>query len=674
MIKIAFVDIIGLTYDGNTLKKRGLGGSESAVILLSKELVKIGFDVTVFNNCIDREASPGTYDGVKYIDHTSLDKNNNYYFDVVISSRTVVPFLNEELYSSFSFFKPERYKNIKSKFKAMWMHDTFSRGDEFLEDLLLNGNLDEIFTLSDFHMTYVTNCSHGKKRNFEVLKNKVFLTRNGIVSYNDEVDIKKKDPFLYVFNASVTKGMIPLVENIWPKIKEKIPKAKLKVIGGFYRFRENAKPDEQEKKWRQLVADDRYKKLDVEFTGIIKQSEIADILTKSSFMIYPASFPETFGISTLESLNYNTPLITSRFGALEETAIEQASYLNDYPIEPNGLFPHINKDLQEKKFVETVLKANSDRYLHQQKMYYCNIIKDVIGWDSVALQWKQHLYKKLKQYLPLDNYKKVSYINQKVHKVFGRRFYNNEEHYLPRKKEQKIVCIIPFYNSSNYITKCLDSILTQDYENYEIILIDDNSNDNVIETLNSYLDIEKIKFKSNSTNKGAVRNQIESIKEYCNDNDIVMLIDGDDSLVNDNQIFHFYNNLYDDNTDFTYGSCWSMVDKIPLIAQPYPKEVKEKKEYRKYRFNWNMPYTHLRTFKASLLNNLSDENFKDDKGNWYKAGGDGSVFYTLIEKCDPEKIKVVTDIVYNYNDENPLNDYKINSKEQNKNSEGILKK
>jgi len=85
-----------------------------------------------------------------------------------------------------------------------------------------------------------------------------------------------------------------------------------------------------------------------------------------------------------------------------------------------------------------------------------------------------------------------------------------------------------------------------------------------------------------------------------------------------------------------------------------------------------MPYTHLRTFKAYLLENVNENKFKDEKGNWYKAGGDGSIFYTLIEKCQPEKIKVVQDIVYNYNDTHSLNDYKINAEEQTKNANRIL--
>ena len=72
MISIAIVDTIGLVYDGSTLFKRGLGGSESAVILISKELVKLGFDVTVYNNCEDTAAKPGIYDGVKYKNKLAL--------------------------------------------------------------------------------------------------------------------------------------------------------------------------------------------------------------------------------------------------------------------------------------------------------------------------------------------------------------------------------------------------------------------------------------------------------------------------------------------------------------------------------------------------------------------------------------------------------------------------
>ena len=675
MATIAIIDTIGLTYDGNTLSKRGLGGSESAVILISKELSKLGFDVTVFNSCIDKEATPGIYDGVLYRDLTELDKPNDLVYDIVISSRTVIPFLHPSIWSQFPELHPERFANIKNnaKFRAVWMHDTFCRGDHLLEPMLTHGDIHEIFTLSDFHTSYVTNCDHGSKRMFEVIKRFVFQTRNGIVNYNDEVDITSKDPFLYVYNASVTKGMLPLVESMWSRIKSQIPQAKLKVIGGYYRFRENAKPDDQEVKWRALVADPKYSELDIEFTGIIKQSEIAEILAKASFFLLPGAFPETFGISSLEALAYNTPIITTRFGALEETAVDLACYKIDYPIEPNGLFPNVNKNDQENRYIDLLVRAHHDRYLHQQKMYYCNIIKDICTWDTVALQWKQHLFKKLGLYLTRKDYQKVSAINAKVHEVFGRKFSNTEENYLPRNTQQKIVVITPMYNAEQYIEKCIESVISQDYDNWEMHIVDDASGDRGFELAKKYalLD-ERVHVVRNGVNKGAVYNQITTIRNYCDDDDIVMLIDGDDSLINDNQIFHRYNNLFDGSTEFSYGSCWSMVDNIPLVSQPYPEKIKQDRSYRDHKFNWNMPYTHLRAFKAYLLNDIDDSAFKDEDDNWYKAGGDGSVFYSLIEQADPSKVKVVQNIVYNYNDTSPINDYKVNGDEQTKNANRIL--
>lgn len=673
MTSIAIIDIIGLTYDGDTLNHRGLGGSESAVILMSKELAKLGFEVTVFNNCLDAMSTDGIFDGVRYIDHSNLDTFNDYTFDVVISSRTVGPFLPPHLWQHFPDLKPHRYNKIKTnaKHRVVWMHDTFCRGDEILEPMLVHGDIDEIFTLSDFHTSYVTTCNHGAKRMFEVLKNKVFMTRNGIVKYHDEVDINAKDPFLFVYNASVTKGMLPLVRKIWPLVKQQIPQAKLKVIGGYYRFRENADPDAQEKDWRELVANPVYQQMDIEFTGIITQKEIADILTKSSFMIFPGAFPETFGISSLESLAYNTPLITTRFGALEETAVEQACYKIDYCIEPNGLYPTIDANQQTIRFADLVVSAHRNRYLRQQKMYYCNIIKDVCTWDTVALQWKQHLFKKLSIPLPVDDYRKVSQINARVRQVFGRRFSNTEEIYVPRNAQQRIVVIAPMFNAERYIAKCIESVISQDYDNYHMYIIDDCSTDNSVDVALKYRS-DNVTVISNTTNMGAVYNHVNTITQHCNPDDIVMLLDGDDWLVADNQIFHTFNNLYDGTTEFTYGSCWSLVDDIPLVAQPYPEKVKAARSYRKHRFNWNMPYTHLRTFKAGLLFGIDHQQFKDENGNWYKAGGDGAVFYSLIEKADPSKVKVVTDIVYVYNDVNPLNDYKVNSAEQTRNATRIL--
>jgi len=64
--------------------------------------------------------------------------------------------------------------------------------------------------------------------------------------------------------------------------------------------------------------------------------------------------------------------------------------------------------------------------------------------------------------------------------------------------------------------------------------------------------------------------------------------------------------------------------------------------------------------------------FKNKSDEWLKAGGDVSIFYAIVENIDPKSILCISDVVYNYNDANPLNDYKVNSKEQTKNANLIL--
>lgn len=678
---IAFIDIVGIPYDGNTNDRRGLGGSETAIIQLSKHLQSIGFDVTVYNNQqgID-DIAPGIYDGVLYKSVWEEEQEEQEY-DIVISSRTVYPFLKpgqrlSDQPNTAPWYASHHYRNItkNAKRKVVWLHDTFSHGEAELEELLVEGYIDELFLLSDWHMTYILNCHHaGNMRNYEVMKKKVFLTRNGMNIYDIEVDIAQKDPNLFVYNASVSKGMEPLLTQIWPRVRREIPEAKLTVIGGYYQL--GKEPDEQQKRWLELRKNHDGRD-GVHFTDIIPQKQIAEILAKAKFFLYPAAFPETFGISTLEAQYYNCVPITCRFGALEETALDLGSWKIDYAIEPNSLFPNIDREAQINKFVNKTLEAYHNTYLTQQKAYYGNMLKNIAGWDTVAKEWKAHIYRTMGWYLPVEEYRAARKITDEVNRVYGRRTHNVDHIPLASKKypEKKIVVISPFYNGAQYVGDCIKSVAAQDYENYSHILIDDNSTDDV-ETAMADASFEigedrsqHLLWLTNETNQGAVYNQINTARTYVDDPEtIVVLLDGDDSLVNDPHIFDYLNELYHGGAEFTYGSCWSLADDIPLIAQPYPEDVRLRKAYREHRFTWGLPYTHLRTFKKRLLDNVGDQEFQY-KGEWFRAGGDVSIFYALIDQAAHDKIVAVPHILVNYNDKNPLNDYKVNAAEQTRNA------
>lgn len=93
---------------------------------------------------------------------------------------------------------------------------------------------------------------------------------------------------------------------------------------------------------------------------------------------------------------------------------------------------------------------------------------------------------------------------------------------------KKISIIVPIYNSSMYLDRCLKSIINQTYSNIEILLIDDGSTDNSLEICNQFaIKDKRIKvFHKENNGVSAARN--DGI-EYST-GDYIAFVDSDDYL------------------------------------------------------------------------------------------------------------------------------------------------
>ena len=90
---------------------------------------------------------------------------------------------------------------------------------------------------------------------------------------------------------------------------------------------------------------------------------------------------------------------------------------------------------------------------------------------------------------------------------------------------EKVSVIIPMYNSSKHILKCIDSVINQTYKELEIILIDDKSSDRTIKKIKSIKDnrIKVIKFNKNQGAASARNKGIE-----VSTGDYICFLDSDD--------------------------------------------------------------------------------------------------------------------------------------------------
>lgn len=90
----------------------------------------------------------------------------------------------------------------------------------------------------------------------------------------------------------------------------------------------------------------------------------------------------------------------------------------------------------------------------------------------------------------------------------------------------KFSFIVPVYNVEKYLSRCLDSLLTQNYQNFEIICINDGSPDNSINILQMYQKKHNNIFIINQENKGLGGARNTGLK-YAS-GDYIWFIDSDD--------------------------------------------------------------------------------------------------------------------------------------------------
>jgi glycosyltransferase involved in cell wall biosynthesis len=140
------------------------------------------------------------------------------------------------------------------------------------------------------------------------------------------------------------------------------------------------------------------------------------------------------------------------------------------------------------------------------------------------------------------------------------------------KKYPKVSVLMSTYNCSEFIDEAINSVLCQDYENIEFIICDDNSTDDTIEKIKTYLPNDKIKFFQNEVNKGLVVTRNFMFSKLTGD--YITFLDADD-VSEKNRIKVLVEKLLESGSDIVGSNAVIIDEKGKVINETnYPEEIK----------------------------------------------------------------------------------------------------
>ena len=292
-----------MNFGADTLTYKSLGGSETAALMLGKELAKRGHKVRMFCN-LPAQGQPdyipnGTKhaDGVRYCALETIQSFAiSYPIDLFIAVRdptlAAMPTLARK--------------------KVLWMHDIATkRGMKRAFDQMA-WTVDEVWTVSEWHRQQIHEATDFPLSHIKAL-------RNGIVPVKTIEAPRSKKQLIYASRPE--RGLDNLIMP--GGVMEHLPDYNL-VVCMYDHFPENMRDY-----YQRVFA--RMKEMpNVEFLGPKPQAELRQLIRDSAAYIYPTQFEETSCIIARECIEQRTPFFTTRTGALPETLGDCGVYFEDW--------------------------------------------------------------------------------------------------------------------------------------------------------------------------------------------------------------------------------------------------------------------------------------------------------------------------------------------------------
>lgn len=372
-------------YCGNTIhqwnpdlfKTKGFGGSEEAVVNLAREFAKLGWNVTVYNNCghkavhekygkedsgplewrTFKEPAPTSCVGVTYRPFWEWNYRDKQ--DVVVLWRWCKP-LDAEINAPKIFVD---------------LHDVPVPG-EFTEERLKK--ITKVMVKTKFHRSFLPN----------VPDDKIAIVPNGIdFSLLESNPPIEKDPYL-IINTSSPERSMDVLPKLFMEVKKRVPQARLQWAYGWDLFEIAWATDMKKMAWMRETKK-AMEEAGIESLGKISQAEVGKLYQKASIFAYPSEFAEISCISILKAQAAGCEPVTTDFGALNESVvwgkkIHSTKTFNNWN-KPYQFHFGLEGDKEQKQWMDACVK------LLKQGVDATHPTMREFEWSNIAANWNDLL-------------------------------------------------------------------------------------------------------------------------------------------------------------------------------------------------------------------------------------------------------------------------------------------
>lgn len=342
-----------------TARTKGIGGSEEAVINLSKQLASKGWNVTVYNNCGHKMI---VEDGVTYKPFWEWNYRDKQ--DVLILWRHP-RLLDHEINAAKIFVD---------------LHDVVPPG-EFNEARLKK--VSKIFVKSQAH-----------RKLFPLVPDEQFCIIPNGINWDTLQDASiERDPYLMLNTSSPDRSLSSFVE-VFKRVKAQIPEVKAVWAYGWGNFQLFNSDNPAALAWQRQIEEETASLEGFTALGRVSHGEVARLYQQAGVFCYPTAFYEIDCISLRKAIAGGAWPVTSDFAALNETGV-WGDKIHVDPEHENWGKPYafnfaVQNETALAEMADKVVQAMSVPPVEDERTCGRTLVKNR-DWLDIAKQWNGEL-------------------------------------------------------------------------------------------------------------------------------------------------------------------------------------------------------------------------------------------------------------------------------------------